>query len=495
MSDAPSTDTVTSSGAASYPGADFDKIWQSALKPDDYQNPKPQEKYHLAIVGAGPAGLITAIGAAGLGAKVALIERHTMGGDCLNVGCVPSKCLLDYSKKHPGDFDGAFAWLREVRAGIAPHDSVTRYTELGVDVFMGDAAFTDDGTLSVDGTQIKARRYAMCTGASALVPPIPGLRESNPLTNESVFELREKLNSIAILGAGPIGCELAQAFARLGVEVHLFEMADRVLGPESPRASAIIGEALVAAGVHVHLGSGVESAIADGNGVVIKNGKGEYRTDRVLVALGRRPNTADLNLAAANVEMDERGLIKVDEKLRSSNSAVFAAGDCTAKLQFTHHADAQARVVVQNALFAPTATVTGFVVPHSTYTTPEVASVGESEASLAESGTEYDTYEVAFNELDRGRAEADNTGYAQVFCAKGSDQILGASIVGHDAGEQLAPLCLMMSNKLGLGAAAKTILAYPTRSEYLKRLGDAYNRTRFTPLAQRITKFWFKLTA
>ena len=482
---------------AAYPGADFDRIWQSALKPDDYTNPTPQERYHLAIVGAGPAGLIAAIGAAGLGAKVALIERHTMGGDCLNVGCVPSKCLLDYSKKQPGDFDGAFAWLREVRAGIAPHDSVTRYTELGVDVFMGNAAFTGDGTLQIDGTTtINARKYALCTGAAAAVPPIPGLRESDPLTNESVFNLQAKPNSISILGAGPIGCELAQAFARLGVEVHLFELVDRVLGPESPRASAIIGDALVASGVNVHVGSGVESVTRQDDGsVVVKNGEGEFRTDRVLVALGRRANTADLNLAAVNVELDDGGLVKVDEKLRTTNSDVFAAGDCAARLQFTHHADAQARVVVQNALFFPTASVSGFVIPHSTYTTPEVASVGESEASLAESGTEYDTYEVAFNELDRGRAEDDNTGYAQVFCAKGSDKILGASIVGHDAGEQLAPLCLMMSNKLGLGSAAKTILAYPTRSEYVKRLGDAYNRTRFTPLAQRITKFWFNLRA
>lgn len=489
------SDTASTEISPSYPGAEFDAVWQSALKPDDYKNPYPQERYHLAIVGAGPAGLIAAIGAAGLGANVALIERHTMGGDCLNVGCVPSKCLLDYSKKHPGDFDGAFSWLREVRAGIAPHDSVTRYTELGVDVFLGDAAFAADGALEVDGTRINARRYAICTGASAAVPPIPGLRECNPLTNENVFELREKPDSIAILGAGPIGCELAQAFARLGVEVHLFERADRVLGPESPRASAIIGDALVASGVNVHLSSGVESVSADGSGVVVTNGEGEFRTDEVLVALGRRPNTADLNLAAVDVALDDQGLIKVDEKLRSSNSAIFAAGDCAAKLQFTHHADAQARVVVQNALFAPTASVAGFVVPHCTYTSPEVASVGASEASLEQAGTEYDTYEVAFNELDRGRAEDDNTGYAQVFCAKGSDKILGASVVGHDAGEQLAPLCLMMSNQLGLGAAAKTILAYPTRSEYVKRLGDAYNRTRFTPLAQRITKFWFKLRA
>ena len=300
MSGTDSTDT-----RESYPGAEFDSIWQSALKPDNYQNPAPQERYHLAIVGAGPAGLIAAIGAAGLGANVALIERHTMGGDCLNVGCVPSKCLLDYSKKHPGDFDGAFAWLREVRAGIAPHDSVKRYTELGVDVFLGDAAFAADGSLQVDGTRINARRYAMCTGASAAVPPIPGLRESNPLTNENVFELREKPNSVAILGAGPIGCELAQAFARLGVEVHLFELADRVLGPESPRASAIIGEALVASGVNLHLGCGVEAVTADNDGVLVRNSVGEYRADRVLVALGRRPNTADLNLGAANVAVDE----------------------------------------------------------------------------------------------------------------------------------------------------------------------------------------------
>jgi len=415
-----------------------------------------------------------------------------MGGDCLNVGCVPSKCLLDYSKKHPNDFDGAFAWLREVRAGIAPHDSVTRYTELGVDVFLGDAKFADDGTLDVDGVKINARKYALCTGASAAVPPIPGLRESDPLTNENVFDLQEKPKSIAVLGGGPIGCELAQAFARMGVEVHLFEMADRVLAIESERASEIVGAALIESGVTLHLGSGVESVVRDGKEVEITNSQGKVHTEQVLVALGRSPNTAGLNLEAVGVTLDERKSIQVDDKLRSSNKDIFAAGDCTAKLQFTHHADAQARALVQNSLFAATAKVDGFVVPHCTYTTPEVASVGESEVSLNKSGTAYDTYEVAFNELDRGRAENDDTSFAQVFCEKGSDKILGASIVGHDAGEQLSPICLMMSNSLGLSAAAKTILAYPTRSEYVKRLGDAYNRTRFTPFAQRVTKAWFK---
>jgi len=480
---------------SNYPGAQFDEVWKSALQPTDYKNPHPQTQYHLAIVGAGPAGLIAAIGAAGLGANVALIERHTMGGDCLNVGCVPSKCLLDYSKKHPGDFDGAFSWVREVRAGIAPHDSVSRYTELGVDVFLGDAKFADDGTLDVGGTRINARKYALCTGASAMVPPIPGLKESDPLTNENVFDLQEKPKSISVLGGGPIGCELAQAFARLGVEVHLFELADRVLNIESERASEIVSASLVESGVTLHVGSGVESVVRDGKEVIVKNGNGEIRTEQVLVALGRTPNTADLNLEAVGVTLDKRRSIEVDNKLRSSNKNIFAAGDCTAILQFTHHADAQARALVQNTLFAPTAKVDGFVVPHCTYTSPEVASVGESETSLKTAGTEYDTYEVAFNELDRGRTEDDNSAYAQVFCAKGSDKILGASIVGHDAGEQLSPICLLMSNGLGLSAAAKTILPYPTRSEYLKRLGDAYNRTRFTPLAQRVTKSWFNFRA
>ena len=198
---------------AIYPGADFDQIAWGLLSPQNYQNPTPQSRYHLVVVGAGPAGLISAIGAAGLGAKVALIERHRMGGDCLNVGCMPSKALLAFSKRSDADFQQAFTWLREVRAGIAPHDSVERYTEAGVDVFLGEASFNDAGDICVDEQPLNARRIALCTGASAAVPPIPGLHEAQPLTNETVFDLTEPPASLAILGAGAIGCELAQAFA------------------------------------------------------------------------------------------------------------------------------------------------------------------------------------------------------------------------------------------------------------------------------------------
>ena len=475
---------------AQYPGSNFDDAWLKLLRPDDYKNPTPQANYHIVVIGAGPAGLITAIGAAGLGAKVALVERHTMGGDCLNVGCVPSKCLLEHSKKQPGDFDGAFEWLRKVRADIAPHDSATRYTELGVDVFLGDAEFVDGTHVKVGDVTLQGRRVAICTGAGAAVPPIPGLQDASPLTNESVFDLKKKPDSIAILGAGAIGCELSQAFARLGVEVSLFEMAPRVLPLESERASEAVRASLEAAGVSLYLGEGVSSVERGGSGVTVTSGSNKITASEVMVALGRRPNTADLNLEAAGVEIDKQGFVVVDDKLRSTNSDVYAAGDCAARLQFTHHADAQARIVVQNALIMPTASTKGLVVPHCTYTTPEVASVGESAASLTEAGIEFDTYEASLAELDRGRAENDEGSYAEVFTVKGKDKILGASIVGHDAGEQLAPICLLMCNGWGLGKAGSTILPYPTRSEYLKRLASQYTVSKFTPFLQKVFKTW-----
>ena len=483
--------------AVSYPGAEHDAAWRAALAPEDYANPTPQSEYHLVVIGAGPAGLISAIGAAGLGAKVALVERHFMGGDCLNVGCVPSKALLAHSKAQPGreNFAEAFRWLREVRAGIAPHDSVARYTEAGVDVFLGEASFVDAQRVQVSrgGEQVvlNARRTVICTGARAAVPPIPGLRESSPLTNEEVFDLTEAPSSIAILGAGAIGCELSQVFARLGVEVHLFELAPRVLPLESEEASAAVAKGLANAGVHIHVGQGVESVSGEGL-LQIKAGDVNVSVEKVMVALGRRPNVEELNLEAAGVKLTERGLIEVDEKLRTANKAIFAAGDCASALQFTHHADAQARIVIQNALFAPTAKADGLIVPHCTYTQPEVASVGESEASLKAANVEYDTFRVGFDELDRGRAELGDAGYAEVFCKKGTDEILGASIVGPDAGEQIASVCLLMSNGLGLSKAVGTILSYPTRSEYIKRLGDAYNRTRLTPFAAKAIKGWLK---
>jgi pyruvate/2-oxoglutarate dehydrogenase complex dihydrolipoamide dehydrogenase (E3) component len=480
----------------SYPGEHFDLATQALLSPQDYQNPTPQARYHLVVVGAGPAGLITAIGAAGLGAKVALIERHRMGGDCLNVGCVPSKALLEYTASHANaDFAAAFSWLREVRAGIAPHDSVARYTEAGVDVFLGDGRFDESGQITVAGLPLNTRRVVVSTGARADIPPIPGLRECLPLTNETVFDLAEQPTSIAILGGGAIGCELALVFARLGVAVHLFELAARVLPLEIEPASASVEDSLKQAGVQLYTGQGVSSVNRSEKGFSVQAGEIEVATEQLVVALGRRPNTEDLGLDNAGIKTTERGYVVTDNKLRTTNKRVYAAGDCTATLQFTHHADAQARAVVQNALFAPTAKVDALVVPHCTYTKPEVASVGPTPLELDAAGQAYDMFEFSFEELDRGRAEIDGGGFARVYTKRGSDEILSATIVGHDAGEQIAPICVLMSNKLGLAAAGKALFAYPTRSEYLKRLADAYNRTRFTSRVAKLFKFWLGLTA
>ena len=476
-----------------YPGEEFDDMARDLLSPTDYQNPQPQPRYHLVVVGAGPAGLISAIGAAGLGAKVALIERHRMGGDCLNVGCMPSKALLAFSKQRGADFQHAFAWLREVRAGIAPHDSVERYIEAGVDVFLGDALFNAGGQICVGDTPLNARRIALCTGASAAIPPIPGLVESRPLTNETIFDLPAPPSSLAILGAGAIGCELALALSRLGVSVSLFEMAERVLPLETPLASQAVSMALESSGVDLYLGQGVSAV--KGSGTVVVGGQ-EIECERILVALGRKPNTDGLNLGAAGVSVDQQGFVLTNAKLQSNNKRIFAAGDCTARQQFTHHADAQARALIQNALFAPTASVDALVVPHCTYTDPEVASVGANPDSLEKSAIAFDRFEFDLSELDRSRADPDSqlrpVQHAEVYTKKGSDKILGATIIGHDAGELIAPICLMMSNGLGLSAAQKTIFSYPTRSDYLKRLGDAYNRNRMTPTVARLFRWWLR---
>ena len=292
-----------------YPGAVYDQAHRNLVCPPDYRNPTPQNRYHIIVIGAGPAGLITAIAAAGLGAKVALIERHAMGGDCLNVGCVPSKALLEFTAHHRGAaaFDDAFAWLRQVRASIAHHDSVARYSEAGVDVFLGDARFIDDQTVQVRDQRLSGRRVVIATGARAAVPPIPGLGEASPLTNETVFDLTQRPQRLAILGAGAIGCELAQVFARLDVAVHVFEMAPRVLPAEHQDASGLVADALTNDGVTLHLGAPVERVEHSAAGAMITTANQQVQADQILVALGRHANTDDLNLDVVGVCDDGPG--------------------------------------------------------------------------------------------------------------------------------------------------------------------------------------------
>jgi len=485
----------TNLSSLEYPGAEHDHNWRQLVFPKNHQNPNPKTQYHLVVIGAGPAGLITAIAAAGLGAKVALVEQKGMGGDCLNVGCVPSKALLEFTQRASSpNFDDAFTWLRQVRESIAKTDSVARYLAHGVDVFLGSGKFVDGQTVQVGEHRLVTRRTVVATGSRPTLPQIPGLAESNPLTNESLFDLLEAPDRLAVLGAGAVGCELAQALARLGIEINLFETANTILPMEHAKASASIADALIAINVKLHTKSQVTEIKQTGSHVTVFTAKTRTTVDRVLVAAGRQANIENLCLEAAGVKL-RNGLISVDSKLRTTNSNVFAAGDVCSLLKYTHNADAHARIVVQNALFIPTATTTKLVIPHCTYTDPEVARIGLTREELQNQKTPYDVYHIELGELDRSQTEGDKEGFVEVLTSKGKDKILGATIVARDAGEQITPICVAMANGLGLRALGKAIIPYPTRGEYVGRLADAYNRKRITPAVKRFMKTWFQLVS
>jgi pyruvate/2-oxoglutarate dehydrogenase complex dihydrolipoamide dehydrogenase (E3) component len=473
---------------------DADAEWRRLVFPAGYRNPAPAGRYNLVVIGAGPAGLVVSIAAAGLGARVALVERHAMGGDCLNVGCVPSKTLLAAGAAGL-DFAAAMTRVRAVRAAIARHDSVERYTGAGVDVFLGEASFDSTDAVRVGDAVLRGRRIVIATGARAAMPPIPGLDAIGALTNETFFGLEALPARLAVLGAGPIGCELSQAMARLGCEVHLLEAQPRVLPADEPEAAELVAAALARDGVRVRTGVRVTRASSSSAAKILEiDGSAPLEVDAVLVAAGRRRNVEGLALERAGVRLDGRGAIAVDARLRTSNPRIFAAGDVCSALQFTHAADAHARIVVRNALFGGRARADRLVVPWCTYTSPEVAHAGATRAQLERVGRAFDRHRFDFGDLDRGRTEGIADGFAEVLTARGSDRILGATIVGRDAGEQIAPLVVLMNAGQGLASLGSLVLPYPTRSEYLRRIADSWNRTRLTPRNARLLRAWLRLT-
>ncbi|MBT8141504.1 MAG: FAD-dependent oxidoreductase [Gammaproteobacteria bacterium] len=473
-----------------------DAEWKSLIFPHDYQNPIPQDKYHLVVIGAGPAGLVTAIGAAGLGAKVALIEAKAMGGDCLNVGCVPSKALLAAAKKVKNGKlspEKAFDWVHQVRANISHHDSVERFSDAGIDVFLGRGKFTDAHTVMVGEAQLKAKAFVIATGSEPFVPPIAGLESVAVHTNENIFDLQTAPKSIGILGGGPIGCEMAQAFADLGSEVHLFEMAEQILIREHPEAAKLVSDSLEQRGVHLQLGEAVRQLAPSENGILVTAGDTSVEVECVLAAVGRKANFQQLDLDKAGVETHKRG-ITVDSHFRTSQKHIFAIGDVSSKYQFTNYADAQARAVIQNALFPGNSSTNTDLLPWCTYTKPEIARIGLDAADAKERGIEVDTYRYDWKDSDRAQTEDDKLGFVEVLTKKGSDKLLGATIVGSDAGDQIAPLSVMLSTGTGLKDLSASLFCYPTRSEYLKRLSDAFNKTRLTPTSAKLLKFWLDKT-
>lgn len=481
------------------------------VHPPDWVNPTPAGRYNLVVIGAGTAGLVTAAGAAGLGAKVALIERDLMGGDCLNVGCVPSKALIraarayaqvrdagEFGVRTDGeprvDFGAVMERMRRLRSGIAPHDSAERFRDLGIDVFMGSATFEGEGKVSVGGQTLEYAKAVIATGARASAPPIPGLQEAGYLTNETVFSLTELPARMVVIGAGPIGCELAQSFARFGSQVTLLEATEGILPREDPDAASRVDSALRADGVKIICGGKAAKVRVEGEEKIIEaechGEQHEIRCDAILVGVGRAPNVQGMNLEAVNVEYDERQGIQVDDKLRTSNKNIFSAGDVCSMFKFTHAADAMARIVIGNALFFGRGKVSDLLIPWCTYTDPEIAHVGLYENEAREKGIDIETFTIEMADVDRAILDGETEGYLKVHTRKGKDEILGATMVASHAGDMISEITLAMQAGAGLGTIAGTIHPYPTQAEAIKKAGDAYNRTRLTPFVKNLfTKF------
>lgn len=481
------------------PDDEYNRALVAHVHPPDWVNPAPANRYNVVVLGAGTAGLVTAVGAASLGAKVAIVEGHLMGGDCLNFGCVPSKALLSAAKDaaagRPVEFSDAMARMRRLRAGIARHDAAARLRGLGIDVFLGQARFTGAETVDVDGLTLPFTRAVIATGARAAVPDIPGLGATGFVTNETVFALTELPRRLLVLGGGPIGCELAQAFQRLGSQVTMIVRESQLMPREDGDAAAIVQQALAREGVTLALGatiSRVEQRLVSERVIVAEiDGRArEFVGDALLVATGRAPNIKDLDLAAAGVERTEIG-VTVDDHLRTSNRRIFAAGDVCSPYKFTHAADAMARIVLQNALFFGRKRVSALVIPWATYTSPEIAHVGISSADAAGRG-DVVTLTQPFAGVDRAVLDGEAEGFARVHVESRTGRILGATMVASHAGDMIGEIALAMTAGVKLSAVAGTVHPYPTQSESWKKLGDQWNRRRLTPRVQGLFTTWLR---
>ncbi len=484
------------------------------VHPADWNDPEPAPRYNLVVIGAGTAGLVSAAGAAGLGAKVALVERRLLGGDCLNFGCVPSKSLIRSARamaairdaapfgikaaSGDADFAAVMERVRRIRARISHHDSVRRFSrELGIDVFLGDGRFTGPDTLEVNGKTLRFRKAVIATGARPGNPGIPGLEDAGFLTNETVFSLTRRPDRLAVLGGGPIGCELAQAFRRLGCAVTLVEKAPQFLTREDPDAALILARAFEREGIRVMLDTTVEKVETRGGEKIVhmRNGAASETlvVEEILVGVGRVPNVEGLDLAAAGVRSGARG-VEVDDRLRTTNPLVYAAGDVCSRYQFTHTADAAARIVIQNALFHGRKKASALTIPWCTYTDPEIAHVGMYERDAEQAGIAVDTFLRPLAEVDRAITDGEEDGFVKVHVKRGSDRILGATIVARHAGEMISEITLAMVGGAGLGTLASVIHPYPTQAEAIRQTGDLYSRTRLTPFVKKIFGAWLSLT-
>jgi pyruvate/2-oxoglutarate dehydrogenase complex dihydrolipoamide dehydrogenase (E3) component len=477
------------------------------VHPAGWINPEPAARYNLVVIGAGTAGLVAAAGAAGLGARVALIERRLMGGDCLNYGCVPSKALIRAARARTAigraqgygiapqapaeaDFGAVMERMRRLRAELSANDAAPRFKGLGVDVFFGEGRFVGRAAAEVDGKRLNFSRALVATGARPAAPPIAGLAQGGFLTNETVFSLTRLPRRLAVIGAGPIGCELAQTFCRFGSEVWLLEALEQILPREDRDAAAIVERAIISDGVELLSGCKVAGVGQGATGRIVRfehqGASREIEVDEILVTAGRAPNVEGIGLEAAGVEYDRKTGVRVNDYLQTSNPRIFAAGDVCSALQFTHLSDAHARIVIRNALFFGRGRASRLTIPWCTYTDPEIAHVGLTEAEAAARGVAIRTFAQEMSAVDRAVLDGETAGMAKVHVREGTDRIVGATIVAPHAGEIISELTLAIASGIGLGRIAGVIHPYPTQAEAIKKIADAYNRTRLTPSRRRL---------
>ena len=478
-----------------------------------FKRPKHYD-YNLIAIGAGSAGLVTAYIGAAVKAKVALIEKHRMGGDCLNTGCVPSKALIRSARllaeardseklgirrlQAEFDFAGVMERVQRVIQKIEPHDSVERYTGLGVDVIEGEAKLVSPWEIEVGGRRISARSIVIATGARPTVPPIPGLNDLDYLTSDTLWGLRELPKRLLVLGGGPIGCELAQCFARFGAQVRIVEMAERLLPREDAEAGAELAARLTHEGVELALATRALrfERLPDGSGRLHAQGpQGEqhFDFDRLLLALGRTPNTQGFGLQELGVELGPRGHVAVDALMRTNFPNLLVAGDVAGPYQFTHVAAHQAWYAAVNGLLAPfwSYAVDYRVIPWVTFTDPEVARVGLSEDEARERGIEVEVTRYGIDDLDRAIADGNDHGFVKVLTVPGKDRVLGALIVGAHAGELLPEFVLAMKHGIGLSKLLGTIHVYPTMSEANKYAAGVWKRANAPQGALRWAERFF----
>jgi pyruvate/2-oxoglutarate dehydrogenase complex dihydrolipoamide dehydrogenase (E3) component len=489
----------------------YDGELLSNVRPPAWRNPHPAGRYALVVVGAGPAGLVAAETAAALGARVALIERDRLGGDCLNAGCVPSKAIIRTSRRYaemreaesfgaqvPGDIRCDFAAvmerMRRVRARISRHDSAQRLRAAGVDVYFGEARFSGPDAVVVEGATLVFRKALVATGARPYTPSIPGLVEAGYFTNDTIFDLTERPRRLLVMGGGPLGCELAQAFCRLGSQVIIVQDLPLFLPKEERDAVQLLSDAFARDGIEIHLNTTIVAVRLEGSQKLVDLVSADYRStvgvDAILTGMGRVPNVQNLGLDAAGVSFDDDAGIQVNDFLQTTNPRIYAAGDVCLEHKFTHTADAAARIVVQNALFLGRKRWSSLTIPWCTYTDPEVAHVGLYVREAWERDIPVKTFTVPMHDVDRAITDAEEEGFVKIHVKDGTDTILGATVVARHAGEMINGISLAIAAGIGLSGLARVIHTYPTQAEAIKQAADAYNRTRLTPALKWLSKRW-----